>query len=122
MGTRRTLQANHRLGGDHYDIYGLTNPPLVHEFNAKKLEEYSTLNFNIEGLEGRPAVVEVLDASDKVVAAAPVKDSFGRIEYLTPGTYYARLFIDSTLTVYIPTDFSTRSSRREVYYYPKRSP
>lgn len=103
-----------------YDIYGLTNPPLVHEFNAKKLEEYSTLNFNIEGLEGRPAVVEVLDASDKVVAAAPVKGSFGRIEYLTPGTYYARLFIDSDSNGIYTNGLLDSIQPEEVYYYPKK--
>ncbi len=103
-----------------YDIYGLTNPPLVHEFNAKKLEEYSTLNFNIEGLEGRPAVVEVLDASDKVVASAPVKGSFGRIEYLTPGTYYARLFIDSDSNGIYTNGLLDSIQPEEVYYYPKK--
>jgi len=103
-----------------YDIYGLTNPPLVHEFNAKKLEEYSTLNFNIEGLEGRPAVVEVLDASDKVVASALVKGSFGRIEYLTPGTYYARLFIDSDSNGIYTNGLLDSIQPEEVYYYPKK--
>ncbi|MDE6175822.1 MAG: Ig-like domain-containing protein, partial [Duncaniella sp.] len=103
-----------------YDVYGLTNPPLVHEFEAKKLEDYSTLNFNIDGLDGRPAVVEVLDASDKVVAAAKVKGSLGRIEYLTPGTYYARLFIDTDSNGVYTNGILDSIQPEEIYYYPKK--
>ena len=102
------------------DVYGLVNHPLVHEFNAKKLEDYSTLNFNISGLDGRPAVVEVLDGSDKVVASAPVKGSTGRVEYLTPGTYYARLYIDADSNGVYTNGLLDSIQPEEVYYYPKK--
>lgn len=103
-----------------YDIYGLTNDPISHEFTVKKLDEYSSLAFNITGLDGRPAVVEVLDGSDKVVAAAPVKGNIGRVEYLSPGTYYARLFIDADTNGVYSTGILDSIQPEEVYYYPKK--
>ncbi|MDE5954034.1 MAG: hypothetical protein K2G72_05045, partial [Duncaniella sp.] len=103
-----------------YDIYGLTNDSIVHEFTVKKLDEYSSLSFNITGLDGRPAVVEVLDGSDKVVASAPVSGTIGRVEYLSPGTYYARLFIDSDSNGVYTTGILDSIQPEEVYYYPKK--
>ena len=77
------------------DIYGLDNVQLVHEFTTKKSEDYSAISFNVSGLDGRKGIVEVLSSSDKPVAAAPVNGSLATIQYLSPGTYYARLFIDA---------------------------
>ena len=65
-----------------YDIYGLASDPISHEFTVKKLDEYSSLAFNITGLDNRPAILEVLDGSDKVVASAPVNGSLGRVEFI----------------------------------------
>lgn len=103
-----------------YDIYGLTNDSIAHEFTVKKLDDYSTLSFNIEGLNGRAAVVEVLDASDKVVASAPVKGNVGRVEYLSPSTYYARLFIDADSNGVYSVGILDSIQPEEVYYYPKK--
>lgn len=103
-----------------YDIYGLANDSITHEFTVKKLDEYSSLSFNISGLDGRPAVVEVLDGSDKVVAASPVKGNIGKVEFLSPGTYYARLFIDSDSNGIYTTGILDSIQPEEVYYYPKK--
>lgn len=103
-----------------YDIYGLTNDSIRHEFTVKTLNEYSSLSFNITGLDDRPAVVEVLDGSDKVIAAAPVKGNLGRVEYLNPGTYYARLFIDADSNGVYSTGLLDSIQPEEVYYYPKK--
>lgn len=103
-----------------YDIYGLANDSIVHEFTVKKLDEYSSLSFNITGLDGRPAVVEVLDGSDKVVASAPVNGTIGKVEYLSPGAYYARLFIDSDSNGVYTTGLLDSIQPEEVYYYPKK--
>lgn len=77
------------------DVYGLDNARLEHEFTTKKSDDYSAVSFNISGLDGRKAVVEVLSTSDAPVASAPVEGNLATIEYLKPGTYYARLFIDA---------------------------
>lgn len=103
-----------------YDIYGLTNDSIAHEFTVKKLDDYSTLSFNIQGLDGRPAIVEVLDASDKVIASAPVVNNIGKVEYLAPSTYYARLFIDADSNGVYSVGILDSIQPEEVYYYPKK--
>ncbi len=103
------------------DIYGLDNVQLVHEFTTKKSEDYSAISFNISGLDGRKGIVEVLSSSDKPVAAAPVNGSLATIQYLSPGTYYARLFIDANDDGEWTTGSIADSIQpEEVYYYPKK--
>ncbi len=103
------------------DIYGVPNKEFTHEFTTKNLNEYSTLTFNIQGLDNRPAIVELLNSSDNVVATAPVKGSTAALEYLNPGTYYARLFIDAdTNGIYTTGNLLDSLQPEEVYYYPKK--
>lgn len=103
------------------DAYGVVNKQFTHEFTTKKAEDYSSLIFSISGLQGRPAVVELLNQSDKVVATSPVKGSTAVIDYLAPSTYYARLFIDSdTNGIYTTGNLLDSLQPEEVYYYPKK--
>ena len=103
------------------DIYGLDNAQLVHEFTTKKSEDYSAISFNVSGLDGRKGIVEVLSSSDKPVASAPVNGDLATIRYLSPGTYYARLFIDANDDGEWTTGSITDSIQpEEVYYYPKK--
>lgn len=104
-----------------HDVYGLPNNRINHEFTTKKLSDYSTLTFNIEGLNGRPAVVELLTSSDAPVASAPTKGSSATLEFINPGTYYARLFIDADSNgVYTNGSWTDSIQPEEVYYYPKK--
>lgn len=104
-----------------YSMYGLWNNTLNHEFKVKSSEDYSTLTFNISGLDGRPAVVELLDKSDKVITTAPVVDGSALLEYLTPGQVYARLFIDDNNDGEWTTgDLKRGIQPEEVYYFNKR--
>ncbi len=103
------------------DIYGLDNVQLVHEFTTKKSDDYSAISFNVSGLDGRKGIVEVLSSSDKPIAAAPVNGSLATIQYLSPGTYYARLFIDANDDGEWTTGSIADSIQpEEVYYYPKK--
>lgn len=105
------------------DLYGLVNERIVHEFTTKKSDDYSTVIFNITGLDSIPAVVEVLNSSDKPVGTARVIDNSATIGYLTPGSYYARLYLDADGNGEWTTGSLSDSIQRqpeEVYYYPKR--
>lgn len=105
------------------DIYGLDNEPLSHEFTTKRLDDYSTISFTLSGVDGRPAIVEILSSSDKPVGYAPVENDIATITYLTPGTYYARLYIDTDRNGEWTTGSLSDSIPRqpeEVYYYPKK--
>lgn len=105
------------------DLYGLVNERIVHEFTTKKSDDYSTVIFNITGLDSIPAIVEVLNSSDKPVGTARVIDNSATIGYLTPGSYYARLYLDADGNGEWTTGSLSDSIQRqpeEVYYYPKR--
>lgn len=106
-----------------HDIYGLDNEPLTHEFTTKKSDDYSTVSFTITGLDERPAIVEVLNTSDKPVGYAPVENNIATIAYLPPGTYYARLYIDANGDGQWTTGSLSDSiphQPEETYYYPKK--
>ncbi len=103
------------------DIYGLLNNKIEHEFTTKQRADYSSLSFNISGLDGRKGIVEILDRSDKVMAAKAIDGSYVKVEYLAPATYYARLFIDADGDGKWSTGSLTDSIQpEEVYYYPKK--
>ena len=104
-------------------IYGEWNRPVRHEFTVKNLEEYSNLIFRISGPDAPgQAVVELLNGSDEPVYRAAA-DSTGRVvfRYLNPGTYYARMFIDSNGNGKWDTGRLDASVQpEEVAYFPKK--
>ena len=104
------------------DIYGLHNDALKQEFTVKQPEEYASLIFNLQGLDSIPAVVELLDASDKVVKTLPLGDSKRAVfQWLDPGTFYARLFLDANNNGKWDTgNIGAKLQPEEVYYYPKK--
>lgn len=103
------------------DIYGLDNDKLVHEFTTKKSGDYSALRFNITGLDSRPAVVQVMTSADKPVVSVPVINGLADVQYLNPGAYYAKLFIDANSDGLWTTGSLLDSIQpEEVYYYPKK--
>lgn len=103
------------------DIYGLVNKPLVQEFTTKQRSDYSSIAFNISGIpSGQPAVLEVL-TSDTPVTSIPFSGSYVKAEYLNPGTYYARMFIDTNGDGRWTTGSVADSIQpEEVFYFPKK--
>lgn len=75
------------------DIYGNHNRPFVQAVSTHAIEDYAALFFNIGDLGPDSAIVELL-SSDKPVRLEPVRNGVATFEYVTPGAYYARLFID----------------------------
>lgn len=75
------------------DIYGNHNRPFVQEVSTHAIEDYAALFLNIGDLGPDSAIVELL-SSDKPVRLEPVRNGVATFEYVTPGAYYARLFID----------------------------
>lgn len=103
------------------DIYGNPVKGIKHEFNVKKPDDYSTLSFTVSPPD-TTAVIELLDSSDKVVKVCPV-DASGRavFQYLTPSTYYARLFFDDDRDGQWTTGTADPPRQpEEVAYYPKK--
>lgn len=106
-------------------VYGPWNKPLKFDFTVRKMSDYSNVKMNISGLPSDtvPAVVQLLTSSDAPVALAPVSGGKAEFNYVLPGTYYARLFIDSNRDgVYTTGSIAEKRQPEEVYYYPKKIP
>lgn len=99
------------------DMYGLHTDKFSRDFSVKSLQEYSNLYFAITGVSDN-AIVELLNSSDKPVTSVPVKDGGAEFTYLKPGTYYARLYIDSNGNgKYDTGNYDRKQQPEEVYYY-----
>lgn len=104
-------------------IYNVWNRPFRQEFSVRQLEEYSKMVFTLPGLDSVQAVVQLLNSSDAPLyqAVKPTGSTTAELPFLNPGSYYARLFIDSNGNGRWDTG-SVRDSIQpeEVYYYPKK--
>lgn len=104
-----------------HSVYGLWNAPVNFEFTTKAVEDYSALFVNVSGLGADTAYVEVLGRDDNPVATAPVLDGVAEFNYLAPGDYYLRLYIDRNGNGEYDTGNLLESIQpEEVYYYPKK--
>lgn len=100
---------------------GLWNDKLDVPFKVKTYDQYGNLYINIHSLpENTFAFVELLDKSDKPVRQATVKDGGVLFMNLNPGTYYARITLDSNnMGKWQTGDFAKKRQPDLVYYYNK---
>ena len=77
-----------------HDIYGNPVKQTRLPFKEKTNEEYAHLLFTIEGIEG-PAFLELVDSRDRVMQRASVREGKAKFVHVNPGTYFARLVVDS---------------------------
>lgn len=108
-----------------HSIYNTWNRPLKQEFTVRPPEDYSSLRFTLPGLDSVQVVVELLNSSDapqyRGIKAAGESDVL--LKFLNPGTYYARLFIDSNANGKWDTGNPVDSivmQPEEVYYFAKK--
>ncbi|MCI9606723.1 MAG: Ig-like domain-containing protein [Muribaculaceae bacterium] len=101
-------------------IYDQWNNTTKIEFTVRPLEDYSTVDFTISGIDG-PAVVQLLSKSDAPVYSAPVVNGHAVFMHVLPNTYYARLFVDANSNGrYDDGSYTLGLQPEEVYYYPKK--
>lgn len=102
-----------------HDIYGNPSKAISHEFTVKELDQYSTVIFTLSP-QDTTAVVELLDSSDKPVRTArALADGQVIFRYLTPGTYYARMYFDDNGDgTWTTGSITPRSQPEETAYYP----
>ena len=102
-----------------FSHYGLWNDRFEQSFTVKPLDQYGNLEINISGLpEGKRAVVELLNNSDKPLRKSEVKSNVARFQDLTPGDIYARLVIDENGDGKWTTgNYEEGRQPEEVFYY-----
>lgn len=108
------------------DIYGLGSKPFSFNFKLKPKEEYGEIQLNIKSVQTDvdlseiPMVVELLNGQDKVVSSVNVLNNTAKFSNITPGTYYARLFVDSDKDgKYTPGEYSSHRQPEMTFYLPK---
>ena len=101
------------------DLYGLVSDPIKKGFKVASNDEFATLFMTIEGMNGTPLVVQLLDKSDKVVKSVETDNGVAEFFYLKAGTYYMRLFTDDNRNSLWDTgDYLLDLQPETVYYYP----
>lgn len=102
-------------------IYGLHTDKVQKAIKVKKMDEYGTLLLNITGV-GTEGIVELLDASGKVLRQQPVTSAgTSDFYFLNPGTkYYIRMFIDRNGNGrWDAGNYEKHIQPEEVFYFPK---
>lgn len=98
-------------------LYGLHTKQFTKTFSVKKVDEYSNLLFAVSGVRDS-AFVELLDSRDAPVMKAEVKNGEAKFMHVKPGTYYARLIVDSNGNGQYDTgDYAVKRQPESVYYY-----
>ena len=102
------------------DIYGVVSKANKQGIKVKGPDDFSLLVINVSGLEvaDTSIVVQLLNNSDSPVMEVRVKDGKARFEYLMPGKYYMRAFVDANGNgVWDTGDYATDRQAEAVYYY-----
>lgn len=95
---------------------------LEQELQVNRLEDYSSIEFDITGLpDSIPAFMELLNKQDVAVERTPVVNGSATFKFLKPAEYFARLIIDrdSNMT-YTSGRLLEQIQPEEVYYYSKK--
>lgn len=103
------------------DIYGKTSAPLKKGFRVKTEDSYASIMFNISGMEDTTVVVQLLGTSDNVIKEVSTGNGTAEFFYVKPGTYYARMFVDTNKNGLWDTgEYATDRQAETTYYYPEK--
>ena len=103
------------------DIYGKTTAPFKQGFKVKTEDSYATLMFDITGMADTTVVVQLLNTSDAMVKETSTTNGRAEFYYIKPGTYYARMYVDSNKNGNWDTgDYAADRQAETTYYYPEK--
>jgi len=101
-------------------IYHKISNAFTSQFKIRSLDEYSSVKIALT--EYNPKVVfQILDSRDMLLATKPAVEKGTIFEYLKPGDYYIRMFIDTNGNGKWDTgELASQRQPEEVFYYPKK--
>ncbi len=103
------------------DIYGNVCAAYKQGLKVKSEDEYGTLLMTINGSDSVPLVAELLDTSDKVVKTVNVSNGAAEFFYISPATYYLRMFRDVNGNgIWDTGDYAAGMQPEQTYYYPEK--
>jgi uncharacterized protein (DUF2141 family) len=101
-------------------MYGRVSNALTTSFKIKSLEDYSTLKIMLQDYDAR-AYLQVIDSKEQVIQSKRAAQQGAVFEYLRPGDYFLRMFIDANHNDTWDTgDLEQRIQPEEVIYYSKK--
>ncbi|HEY6915481.1 MAG TPA: Ig-like domain-containing domain, partial [Paludibacter sp.] len=101
-------------------IYQKVSNAFTGQFKIRSLDEYSSVKMFLAHFNPK-VMLQVLDPKDNLLATKPASEKGTVFEYLKPGDYYVRMFIDDNGNgKWDPGDLATRKHPEEVFYYPKK--
>jgi len=101
-------------------IYNKISNKFSGQFKIRSLDEYSSVKMFLAEFNPK-AVLQVLDSKDMVLASKPASEKGTVIQYLKPGDYYVRMFLDNNGNgKWDSGDLASRLQPEEVFYYPKK--
>lgn len=105
--------------GMFVNIYGKRSNVINKNFKVGSLDSYSTLFVLLQNAD-KSAVVELLDASDKVVKTIVSQNGKADFYFLKPGKYYMRMFYDYDGNgKWDAGDYDAHRPPEDMFYYPK---
>ena len=100
------------------NIYGKRCEAMKRAIRMKPLDSYSTLFVMLQG-EWNNAYVQLMSGSDKPVKTIKAENGHADFYFISPGTYYLRLFQDLNGNgVWDTGDYDQHLLPEPVYYYP----
>ena len=101
-------------------IYGSVNNSLKTSFKMKTPEDYSTLRMKIVPFDSL-VVVQVIDGKEALVQQQAAGLGGNKFEYLKPGDYFVKLFVDANGNGKWDTgELQQKKFPEQVYYYSKK--
>ena len=102
------------------DIYGVASDKKKFTLRLKTAEDYSTLLIRLPDYDPRIRL-QLLSEKDQPVRELPAREEGTKFEYLTPKTYYLRLYFDLNGDGRWTTgDWITKRQPEPVYYFPAK--
>ena len=102
------------------DIYGIASDKKKFTLKLKTAEDYSTLLIRLPNYDPRIRL-QLLSEKDQPVRELPAREEGTKFEYLTPKTYYLRLYFDLNGDGRWTTgDWITKRQPESVYYFPAK--
>lgn len=103
------------------DLYGLTNKPKRYGLKVRDLDQFASIVMTIDAFQGKHVVMQLLNGQDEPVKSVETDDGQAEFFYISPGTYYMRLFVDENNNGEWDTgDYDTHRKPEPVYYYPEK--
>ncbi len=101
-------------------IYDKVTEKKSFNFKVRNLEEYSTLTMNVMPFDKR-IVIQLLNDKDAVVMQQKADPEGTTFDYLNPGVYFVRLFIDENGNEkWDPGKYAEKRQPEKVYYFNKK--